>query len=356
MTRYLFNGWGLTGEELFGIHRFLSEILRELDKLPAAKDMALVVPAGGDLPLSLQAIAVLRLGSSERSYGKRQWNKAILPRVVNADDVVVDLTLGFPRAQRTVTCLHDCIVERYPENAYTLRNKVGRLLYMGEARRAIRNSALMLTVSMAARDDLCALYGCSPRDITVVSEGWQHFERVRQDDSICERLGVTTSDYYLALGSRYAHKNFKWVVCAAQQNPTRTFVVVGSRSLSKSDRHLEDHAPSNVIFTGYLTDGEIKSLMAHCTAYVQPSLCEGFGIPPLEALSVGAHCIVSDIPVFHEVYGDSVTYLDPLDYENIDFDRYLSRVPDERARRDVLSRHSWKRSAQMLYDALSALE
>jgi glycosyltransferase involved in cell wall biosynthesis len=108
-----------------------------------------------------------------------------------------------------------------------------------------------------------------------------------------------------------------------------------------------------VIFTGYLSDEEIKALMNHCKVFVQPSLCEGFGIPPMEAMSVGANCIVSNRASLPEVYLNSVWYIDPEDYDNINIDKIMQSSKNDND--VILNLYSWKKSALELFNYLKAL-
>ena len=83
------------------------------------------------------------------------------------------------------------------------------------------------------------------------------------------------------------------------------------------------------VVTGALSDEEIKALMRHCKASIQPSFYEGFGIPPMEAMSVGADCIVSNASSLPEVYKNSVWYIDPHDYDSIDLDKIMAQKKKE---------------------------
>ena len=107
---------------------------------------------------------------------------------------------------------------------------------------------------------------------------------------------------------------------------------------------------NNIHFTGYLSDGEVKALMQHCRAFIHPAIYEGFGIPPIEALSCGAELIVSTATCLPEIYERSVHYIDPYNY-NIDIDKLLSE-PVEPASQ-VLGKFDWEREARKLYDILS---
>nr|MCR5404394.1 glycosyltransferase [Butyrivibrio sp.] len=104
---------------------------------------------------------------------------------------------------------------------------------------------------------------------------------------------------------------------------------------------------------GYLSDSYVKTLMKYCKAFIQPSLSEGFGIPPLEALSVGAEIIVSNATCLPEIYGNTAHYIDPLDYDNIDLEAILS-TPVEKPDA-ILEKFSWDHAAQSLASIVEPL-
>jgi glycosyltransferase involved in cell wall biosynthesis len=100
---------------------------------------------------------------------------------------------------------------------------------------------------------------------------------------------------------------------------------------------------------GWLSRDELEGLYAEATALVFPTRFEGFGLPPLEAMSRGCPVIVSDIPVMHEVAGDAALYVDPLDAESIAGGiRSLLQAPRERER---MSRAGLARAAEFSWEA-----
>ena len=95
-------------------------------------------------------------------------------------------------------------------------------------------------------------------------------------------------------------KNFIWIKEIAKRNPHLLFVVTGkAEGFTKLDA--DDLKTDNLLFTGYLTDGEVKSLMQHCRAFIYPAIYVGFGIPPLEAMSCGAEVIASTATCLPEI-------------------------------------------------------
>lgn len=180
----------------------------------------------------------------------------------------------------------------------------------------------------------------------VISNAWQHYLRVQEDDTVFKKLpaGYNKGEYFMALSSLSPQKNFVWVKEVAKRNPEKKFVIVG-RAEGFTKLGSEELQENNLHFTGYLTDGEIKSLMKGCRAFIHPAVYEGFGIPPIEALSCGAELIISTATCLPEVYGKSAHYINPYDYD-VDLDKLLQEPIAPAS--EVLDRYSWAEEARKL--------
>ncbi len=118
-------------------------------------------------------------------------------------------------------------------------------------------------------------------------------------------------------------------------------------------------AEPGVIMVGRLTDGEIAALYARAMAFVFPSLYEGFGVPPLEAMMFGCPVIASTADAVRETCGDAAAYFDPLDAEDL-HQRMLERVAAggisdiERGKQvERIAAFSWRKSAEQLLQFLA---
>ena len=89
--------------------------------------------------------------------------------------------------------------------------------------------------------------------------------------------------YYFSMANLLKNKNFPWVLRAAGAKPDAVFAIAGGGSLAAEAERLGLADLPNVLYLGYVSDGAAKALMAHCKAFLFPTLYEGFGIPPLEA-------------------------------------------------------------------------
>lgn len=352
------NGYDFSNDKCFGIHRNAMEIVACIDELlddgRHNVKVEIAVPAGCDA-LPYKNIRPVVLNCSKKSkLDKIKWREAAYPNYIKQVDAIgLDMTLGLPKRGRFCVFDYDCIVEDHAEVYYYYYASLRRFHYMRRVRNSLKRAQIVFTDSNYAKSRIQEHYGCADEKMVVVPCAWQHMLRFDQDDDVLEKFGLEDKLYFFALGSRYPYKNFRWVECAARQNPQYQFVVTGAE-IGSGDKDAAEK-PSNLLFTGYLSDEEIKGLMAHCKAFLQPSFEEGFGIPPLEAMSVDADCIVSTAASLPEVYGGSVRYIDPGDYEHIDLEAILAK-PVAGSKRDVLDRYSWKKSAEMVLDAIERLE
>ena len=207
--------------------------------------------------------------------------------------------------------IHDVIFLDLP-----LAGKVGTLLRKLIYQRAINKSRELFTVSEFSKGRICANLKCK-KPITVVYSGVplyneEPLKEVEKDDTI------------IFVGNIKAHKGIKTLIPAfiqarkllkAQsgsqaQDPARPLprlLIVGSKeNFRTSDTELDGLLAASekegVEFTGFLPDQKLKDLISRARLLVQPSLYEGFGVPPLQALYSGTRAVISDIPVFKEIY------------------------------------------------------
>ena len=151
------------------------------------------------------------------------------------------------------------------------------------------------------------------------------------------------------MSSLTKNKNFRWIAENAQNNPNVTYAISGAMNNRIFSDTFDFDIPSNMKFLGYVSDEEAKTLMRHCKAFLFPTFYEGFGIPPLEAMSVGAKIVVSDTSCMREIYENAAYYIDPYN-PNINLDQLLDLevIPAL----EILNKFSWKESAYKLYEIL----
>ena len=146
------------------------------------------------------------------------------------------------------------------------------------------------------------------------------------------------------MASLAPNKNLNWILNNAKLHPESTYVIAGE---SLGDRSGIEKL-GNVVAIGYARDSEARALMKYCKAFLFPSTYEGFGILPMEALCMGAEIVLGDIPELHEIYKNAATYVN-CHKPDVNIDELLekNKVSDE-AVQNVLSNHSWDRSAHII--------
>lgn len=153
-------------------------------------------------------------------------------------------------------------------------------------------------------------------------------------------------------GSLYPHKNITVVLQLLQQQPNVTLTIIGSRSVFRDQVEQQCREMAildQVRFAGYVPDEKLAALYQTADALVQPSLSEGFGLTGLEALATGLPAIVSDIPIFHEIYQDCALYFKP--HDPLSVYEALQQAVDQRSSliskaHTLLGRYSWREMTQ----------
>lgn len=338
------------GRPVTGLERFAVECVRALDDLVAPGVLELVVPPQGDVSAlgRLRNIAVVRCG-----FGSgRVWEQVCFGLYARLHGRrTLSLCNVAPLLRTDVVCIHDVFYRsRSGDYAGSLRGRLSsawhRLHYAWCARFASR----IVTVSEYSASEITRWYGVTPERIAVAGNGWEHLTRIAQDDGVFTRFPELRKDgYCLALGSRAPNKNLGWVMRTARRNPDLRFVVAGGAF--PSGRTCETGWPSNVLTTGRVSDGEMKALVSRCRVLLFPSVEEGFGIPPLEALALGRPVVVADRPPMREIYGDTVRYLKDSEGDGADaLAEWLATPvgPPEA----LLSRHTWSRVSRVVLSAV----
>jgi glycosyltransferase involved in cell wall biosynthesis len=179
-------------------------------------------------------------------------------------------------------------------------------------------------------------------------------------EEVRERLGVR-ENFLLAVGTLEPRKNLL-VLISAFEALTRVkadsdlqLVIAGGRGWLSGPlfQALQESPVRNrILLTDYLHDDDLRGLYSSCRAFVYPSIYEGFGLPPLEAMACGAPVIASSIPPLLETLGGAAEFFDPLSSEQL-VEAIIRVTTDDEMRqrligagRQQVEKFSWKRTAQ----------
>lgn len=339
-----------------GVERFATEILVALDnkisngqsELPP---LVIAVPPGTQPAIQFKNLTVVEVGSRQ-GHAWEQWD---LLRY-SAGKFLVNLCNTAPAIKKhQVVVIHDAAVFAVPA-AY---GAVFKLVYKIMHRTLATVGAHIWTVSEFSKAQLQHFLGLNPQNILVLPEGGEHVLRLPPDHRIQDKAGLTHRPYVLAVSSAQLNKNFGFVAkaLATMGDPGFDVAVAGGANPSVFVGKGET-LPTFVKHLGYVSDAELASLYQKAACFVFPSLYEGFGIPPLEAMAHGCPVVAANAASIPEVCGDAAVYFDPRDAQS--FLTALNSVMTQpvlqqklQANARTRSEHwSWARAAQTLHDGL----
>lgn len=250
-----------------------------------------------------------------------------------------------------VSTIHDLAFEHLPETF----NRRSWMQMRLTVRRTARTAAHIITPSEFSRRDLIETYNVAPERVTVTLEAAAPHFRPASPDAITavkSRYGIE-GDYVLAVGSIQPRKNLVRLVRAysdlrrsrSQANLPR-LVLVGKRAwlYGETLRAVEQSGvAANVIFTGYVPERDLPALYTGALCFVYPSYFEGFGLPPLEAMSCGTPVVAGDRTSLPEVVGDAGILVNPFDTDAIGAG--IARLIDDAELRAALRQRGQARAA-----------
>jgi len=228
---------------------------------------------------------------------------------------------------------------------------------------SIKNSDLLMTISKSSKNDIEKYLHSIQQPMKAVEYVYADTDTLpleqKKNRSIVKILGIEEA-YFLFLGTLEPRKNPLHILEAFHLFKEKTksplkLVFAGKKGWLYQDvlHYIEKHDLSKeVVFTGYVSEEEKLALLQHTKAFLFLSVYEGFGIPALEALRLRVPTLLSDIPVFHELYEDNVLYADHNDCKDIAQKMQDILHSSVEIDPNTLSRFSWNRSALELIEIL----
>jgi glycosyltransferase involved in cell wall biosynthesis len=266
--------------------------------------------------------------------------------------------------KKFIVTIHDLILLHFPTIKNTTLNPffywLKFLAYRLIINSALKRSEKIVTVSEFTKNDILENYKKIPSEkITITYEACEKLcaPSLNKDEDILKYYAII-KPYLIYIGNAYPHKNLEKLIGAfsllSKNYPDLSLVLVGKNdhfyfSLKKLVR---DKKIKNIIFLGYVPDCDLNSLNRNASAYVFPSLYEGFGLPPLEAMAVGTPVISSDHLCMQEILGNSAYYFNGK--VELDIARAIERILTDNALREKLiiagyqqiKKYSWEKMAK----------
>lgn len=262
---------------------------------------------------------------------------------------------------RVITTVHDMTWLRFPE---TMDRRNYRRLQNGMSQ-SIARSSRILTLSRFSKEEIVSLLGVPEERVSIVPCAPSLSETVG-DFTLCAEKFQLTKPYLLYVGTIEPRKNLVRLLRAysllkREQGIEHQLVLAGGRGWEAEDIYRMAEELPDVVLTGYVSAEEKNALYQNADAFIFPSLYEGFGIPPLEAMALGCPVVCSNAASLPEVVGEAARLIDPLDEKDIAqgiwdvlSDRaYASRLISEGYRQS--EKYTWDASAEKLAEICAAV-
>lgn len=321
--KVIFDSQIFTAQQYGGISRYFANLARELNYIEDVKSSILApIHVNNYLHNNLESNCVigvkcnLEWKSLSRVLSHASCHLAF--PLIKPD--IIHKTYYYPeryplRACRSILTVYDMIHELYPEN-FSSSDKTSKYKF-----EAVMKADHVICISHNTRSDLLRIWDCDPNKVSVVHLGFDSF----QDNlSVGNQYHQENKfgDYILFVGSRSGHKNFLNLLKAfgLSDELKRSFNLVcfGGGPFNDNEIALINKLDlDDRVFQSGGNDYTLGSFYRGASLFVYPSVYEGFGIPPLEAMSVGCPVAAARISSIPEVCGSAVDYFDPYNIDEI---------------------------------------
>ena len=276
----------------------------------------------------------------------------------------------FPIALRipSIYTIHDLIYERFPGQLGAL-SVLKRWYLRMVTHVGLRRAHHVVAVSQYTRDEILRYHGQEFQEkIDVVHEGWEHLQMT---DNVAREFprDVPYKNYILYVGSSREHKNLGRLIQAIRQCSSLLpadwgFVLVGDKK-KLLRKHQQEISKINqerdlIYLTGWMDDACLVNYYRYARALILPSLCEGFGIPVLEAYYYHLPLLLSNQSSLPEVASDAAMFFNPYDVN--DMVRTIIELVENPCRESLITREierlssfSWNKSAMQQRELLETL-
>lgn len=341
-----------------GTGRYTIELARALAKRSELVELSLLWPAGAVEGPPESAQVYSRNARSMQRLLDDQWRIRGIQKKCGADLLHYPANVGLLWGDsKFVMTVHDLAFIRNPEWFTPSRSNYYRQATLASAPRAER----IITVSRAARDDLIEMAGVDPDRIDVIHNGVEPEFHPRSEEEVREvREALRLPErFVLFVGTLEPRKNVIRLVRAWEQiagHADVDLVIVG-RSGWKTEPIMQaiERSPlfNRIHLVGHVPGPQLPAVYTAARALVWPSLFEGFGLPPLEAMACGTPALTSNTSSLPEVTGDAAVLVNPHDTDAI-ADGIFNLVMNDEFRKDLRAagivrakQFTWDRAAEL---------
>ena len=358
----------------FGVGTYIRNVVRTLGRLDHENEFLLIgspakVAEIGDLPPNFHAIPLL---ASDRSVAGYREFRSTLQRL-RCDLVHIPNLFSVPRL---LPCPYVMTVHDMLEHMSRAREQSGfwRSFHFQMTKRVLAGAARIFAVSNFTRTEIEKLFDIPPDHIEVVynaiDERFLHGHATAADRDLIARRYQVTYPFLLYAGRISSHKNVVRMIEAFsalktelerdQAYPDLKLIIIGDDLSGNPDLRrtvVRSGVQHDVRFLGFVPIEVLRIFYDEAKIFVFPSLYEGFGLPPLEAMAHGTPVVTSNVSSLPEVVGNAAVLVNP---ENVfEIMRALHRVLTDQTLRDRMkergyqqaTRFSWETSVRRILDA-----
>ncbi|MBI4650338.1 glycosyltransferase family 4 protein [Candidatus Desantisbacteria bacterium] len=351
-------------QRIEGIQRFALEISKELKRL--RPEIRFVAPKGvlnKDIPQEFKVETYS--GFKNQNIGLALYlKKTGTPLLINLTSIAPCLY------KKQIVTIHDLSILEHPE--WVSKNFFYFYKFLIPV--IARNSLKIITPSNFSREKIIKILKIDPSRVEVVTNAVSKdfSPAVQKKDEIFfiktaggEKIRIQSNKYILTVSSLNPRKNLKRLVDAFNKLALKDIKLViaggGNILFSSKDNITGAKDTDNIIFSDYVEGNELVNLYRNALLFVYPSLYEGFGIPPLEAMACGCPVITSNITSLPETCGDAAFYVDPYNTDDIALgihtllndSNLVNQLLNEGKERIKL--FSWEKSARTILDIINNL-
>lgn len=352
-----------------GIGRYVEELVRAMiDLAPEHRYVLFVRDPSRSAFLDHPAVEHVKADVPWYGFGEQVLMPGFFARA--KADVVHIPHWNVPLLYRgpLVTTVHDLLLMHQPASAKAslrrpLFSAIKRTGFRASVRHATRAARVTCVPTQVVANDVAATLGVDLKRIMVTGEGVPSLPP--PDEVILSRYPIRDTRYFLIVGSAYPHKRIETALDAwesvSRYRPETHLVIVGEEDafMARHVAQVKQRGLPRVHFTGRVTDAELAALYSSAELLLFPSSFEGFGLPPLEALSYQTPVVASDIPVLRETCPrDGVWFFRVGDADGMirAIDQALADVSGARSAAaagwaEIRTRHTWKHAAERTLDA-----
>jgi glycosyltransferase involved in cell wall biosynthesis len=353
MRRIVVNG-RFFAQPRTGVQRYGLETLRALDQL-LSRHPQFLESNRWELALPHDAVDLPLLENFEyctlQFFTGHLWEQ--LPLAAFARGAyLINLNYSAPLLKRMqLVSVHDASVRAHPQT-YSWGYRLWHDLLV---RVLAPRAHSVMTASHFSAQELKRHYGLQRNDVVIERSGWEHVRAAPAIDeaAVLRRHGLVSGGYLLAVGSLKGNKNFGVIPRALQLlGSLKLPVAVAGGRDARVFQGIETLRPHGLRLLGFVSDEELNVLYRHASWFIFPSLYEGFGLPPLEAMANGCPVLAAHAASIPEVYGDAVLYFDPTDPASLAAClRDVTTRADAQALRETLKQRAAARMAIYRWDA-----